>query len=184
MVPFVVFGFMNHIQTLQNSIYAYDKKKKLILTKRVKQAIVVLASQIKTPTLVDVVTKLQCDNAKAELILKSVKAKRKQLSEVTGTFLPGMQRTGKEGFIYLVKNPAYPGWIKCGMATDCGSRLKSYNGYDPIGGFSFIATQQVVDRRKAERQLLHDVSMKACLQNGEWFKIDESICIEIFNEIC
>ncbi len=153
------------------------------ITPFVRKAIVELASQEKMPSLVDVINRLKCDNKKAELIFKSIKAKRKLLSGLSGTTLPGMHRTGKEGFIYLIKNPAYEGWIKCGMTVDCGDRLKSYNGYDPTCRFSFIATKRVDDRRKAERLLLKEAKSKADLQNGEWFKLDEETCLEIFDKI-
>lgn len=169
---------------LHESIYAKDKKKVVKrLSKHAKQGILKLSAQIETPTLEQVIQEIGCDLEKSKLILKSIKAKRLQLSkELQGT-LPGMRKTEKEGFVYLIKNPMYEGWVKCGMTIDCRDRLKSYNGYDPTCRFSFIATKPVVDRRKAERQLLHEVSMKASLQNGEWFKIDESDCIEIFNKI-
>lgn len=153
------------------------------ITPFVRKAIHELASQERMPTLVEVMIRLGCDNAKAENIFKSIKIKRKILSGLTGTMLPGMHRTGKEGFIYLVQNPAFEGWVKCGMTVDCGDRLKSYNGYDPICRFSFITTKRVENRRQAETQLLKEVSFKSSLQNGEWFKIDESLCIEIFDQI-
>jgi hypothetical protein len=115
--------------------------------------------------------------------LKSVKVKRKQLASSIASTLPGMKRTGKEGFVYLIKNSAFDGWVKCGMTVDCGDRLKSYNGYDPLSRFSFIATKPVDDRRNAEKQLLKMVATFADITNGEWFRIDERHCLEIFNKI-
>lgn len=165
---------------LQDNIYSRNKKPTLKQTKYLKKSIVELSSQEKMPTLVEIIEKV---NAKAELIFKSIKIKRAQLASFMKTTLPGMHRTGKEGFLYLIKNPTFDGWVKCGMTVNCGDRLKSYNGYDPVSRFSFIATKEVEDRRKAETLLLHSVSMKANLRNGEWFKIDESVCLEIFNKI-
>lgn len=172
---------MSHI--LENSIYARDKKSKLVLSKHARKMLVELASGEKAPTIDEITQRMGCDNLKAEKLLKAIKIKRRQLADITGTKLPGMQQTGKEGFIYLIRNPVYPGWIKCGMATCCRSRLKSYNGYDPTGGFSFIAQKSVNDRRRSEKQLLQEVALKADIQNGEWFKISENICLEIFNKI-
>jgi hypothetical protein len=168
----------------ENTVYAKPKKAALKrMTKHLKQCLMELSTKDKLPTIQEIIEKVGCDNAKAELILKSVKVKRKQQSSLLGTTLPGMHSTGKEGFIYLIKNSVFDGWVKCGMTVDCGDRLKSYNGYDPLSRFSFIATKEVEDRRHAEKILLNSVSMAANFSNGEWFKIDESICLEIFNKI-
>lgn len=169
---------------LQNNIYAKNKKPAIKrYTRQLKKHIIELASQEKMPTLPEIVDKLKCDNAKAELVFKSIKIKRAQLASTLGTMLPGMHQTGKEGFLYLIENLAFDGWVKCGMTTDCTNRLRSYNGYDPMSGFSFIITKEVTDRRKAEILLLHNVSLQATVRNGEWFKVDKNICIEIFNKI-
>ena len=175
--------FMNCNVNLQDSIYARNKRRKLRLTPYAKKTIVRLASQLVTPTILDIMKAMKCDYDKAEILMKSIKIKRKMLSEHTGMKISGLQYTGKEGFLYIAVNRAYPGWIKCGMTIDCKSRLSAYNVGDPHNGFSFIATKKVIDRRKAERLLLTKVLEKSVSKNGEWFKIGEQDGIQILNEI-
>lgn len=172
--------------SLHNSIYAKTETRrgsKVKLTKHARESIIKLSSMPNQPTMNEIMNMVGCDAAKAKTILTSIKTKRNLLAKELQVTLPGMRKTEEQGFVYLIKNPAHEGWVKCGMTIDCRDRLKSYNGYDPTSRFSFIATKEVANRRIAERQLLHEVSMKASLQNGEWFKIDESICLEIFNKI-
>lgn len=172
------------MRQVHNSIYLRSKRKcDLILTKRARQLIVKLASQVEKPTLDQVINQIGCDLEKSKLIFASIKTKRSQLAkELQGT-LPGIRKTPNQGFIYLITNPAFCGWVKCGMTTDCANRLKSYNGYDPRNEFSFAATKPVIDRRKAERSLLQEIALQADLRNGEWFKIDIAKCLAIFEKI-
>ena len=43
----------------------------------------------------------------------------------------GEQTPIKEGFVYIIFNPAYPEWIKAGMTIDYEKRLNVYNQYSP-----------------------------------------------------
>jgi hypothetical protein len=172
--------------SLHDSIYVKTKSRrnvKVKLTKHARESIIKLSSMPNQPTLNEVMNMIGCDAEKAKTILTSIKTKRNLLAKELQITLPGMRKTEEQGFVYLIKNPAFEGWVKCGMTIDCGDRLKSYNGYDPTSRFSFIATKEVANRRNAERHLLHETSLKASLQNGEWFKIDERICIEILKWI-
>ena len=47
-------------------------------------------------------------------------------SEVTAK-----QTSEKRGFVYIITNPAYPGYVKIGKALDVLSRLNSYHTYSP-----------------------------------------------------
>ncbi len=152
-------------------------------TKHLREQIVKLVAKEKCPSVEEICATLRCENWKAELVLKEVKARRASLAKSLGVSLPGQHRTDKEGFIYLVKNPAFDGWIKCGMTVNCSDRLKAYNISDPTGSFVFIKSKRVEDRRKAERRLLSELKKISPLQNGEWFRIDERACLEAFDNV-
>lgn len=168
---------------------AKSKRKPKIL----KSVVAELASQIKAPTLYDVEQKIGADTIDAGLVLRAVLVKRKQLADLASKTTRKIRAqeqekldaeiNEKKGFIYLIENKAFDGWIKCGMTIDRENRLGQYNSYDPTRGFSFIATRIVLNRRVAERALLKKVLAASQLRNGEWFKIDKDTCIKIFNEI-
>lgn len=92
----------------------------------------------------------------------------------------GEQVSFKEGFVYLIENPNYPGMIKAGMTIDYESRLNSYNIYDPYDAFSFIKVKYVKDRRSAETELLKVLRNNSSYNKGEWFKIDKVLALSLF----
>lgn len=56
-------------------------------------------------------------------VLRKILAKRRELAIATGITPKGVQTTVRDGFIYMVENLAYPGWVKAGMTTNVSSRL-------------------------------------------------------------
>jgi len=87
-----------------------------------------------------------------------------------------------EGFVYLVENPAWPGWVKIGMTMDYEQRLSSYNSaYDPYNKYSYIEINWVKNRRDKEADLLELFENKADDRNGEWFRISKSLAIQLFS---
>ena len=92
----------------------------------------------------------------------------------------GEQTRIKEGFVYLVENPAYPNWIKAGMSIDYEQRLSNYNRYDPECKFVIIGVKWVNDRRFIEKILLDRLADVSFGRKGEWFKVDKNIALSIF----
>ena len=85
--------------------------------------------------------------------------------------IEGEQTTIKEGFVYLISNPNWNGWIKAGMTTDYESRISTYNIYDPTHSFSYIDIKWSSDRKYAENHLLNVLSIHSRERKGEWFRI-------------
>lgn len=90
----------------------------------------------------------------------------------------------KEGEIYILYNPSFPGWIKVGMALSSEDRLKQFQTSSPYRDYKIIKAYKVEDRRLAETQahkLLDNKNRK-----GEWFymshtlatkKLDKLFCV-------
>lgn len=95
----------------------------------------------------------------------------------------GEQVSFKEGFVYLISNDAFPGWIKAGMTIDYENRLVQYNVYDPTSGYKMHTVKWVSNRREKENLLLSELTNKAVSCKGEWFCIDKMIAMEIFTTI-
>jgi Meiotically Up-regulated Gene 113 (MUG113) protein len=79
----------------------------------------------------------------------------------------------KEGMVYLISNPTWPGLLKIGMTTDIDSRLESYQIYDPYKRFRVEHYDFCLDRRTAEQQLLEKFDVH--LVDGEWVKIPDAL---------
>lgn len=92
----------------------------------------------------------------------------------------GEQAKFKEGFVYLLENLAYPGWIKVGMTIDYEKRLIVYNmPNDPHRAYTFIKIDWATDRRIRETELLEKFKDKAVLTKGEWFKISKDLALAL-----
>jgi len=77
----------------------------------------------------------------------------------------------KQGYVYAIINPAWPGWIKVGMAVDANDRLRAYQTSSPLRDYALLTSVYVTDKRKAEA-LAHRLCHRICEgANGEWFKL-------------
>jgi len=65
----------------------------------------------------------------------------------------------KEGYVYIISNPAWLGWVKIGMAIDAE------------------------DRRTLEKAAHKEASKLASDYKGEWFQLDVETAIEILNNL-
>lgn len=74
----------------------------------------------------------------------------------------------KEGFVYIVTNPAFPGFFKIGMTTDVKNRLSAYQTYDPLKRYKIEMYKFVEDRRAYESSLLEEFGDS--ILNGEWLQ--------------
>lgn len=164
----------SHMEILANSPSARTKKPELKVTPKIRMFVETQLMNYQL-TVGEVKHLFQCDKVKATLIMKEVHRRRKQ---------EGLEKPIiRDGFIYLIENDAYPGWIKCGMTTQIKSRLDSYNSYDPLKRFQLVASSEVQNRRKSESLLLHEMKVKSSLQTGEWFKIDKETALKIFERV-
>ena len=86
--------------------------------------------------------------------------------------------TAKQGQVYVLVNPAFPGWCKVGMAVDAEDRLKQYQTSSPYRDYELIKAYDVADRRKAEK-FAHDLLEKSHERRGEWFYIQHPVATSI-----
>ena len=76
----------------------------------------------------------------------------------------------RPGFVYLVTNPAWPGYLKVGAAKSLRGRLSDFQTASPHRDFRISAAAPVNDRFAAEgrlKELLRGFRVKG----GEWFRI-------------
>jgi len=83
----------------------------------------------------------------------------------------------KEGYVYIITNPAFPGYFKIGSALDVKKRLSQYQTYCPKRDFEMPIYYFSMDRYKEERDY-H--SQLKCL--GEWYEGDVDFLIKLFKE--
>ena len=79
----------------------------------------------------------------------------------------------KEGYVYMVTNPAFPGWIKVGTAVNTRDRLSGYQTSDPHRGYKMVFAISVADRFPAERDAHFKLTSLSAETRGEWFRVGE-----------
>lgn len=83
-----------------------------------------------------------------------------------------------EGYVYAIRNKAWPGWVKIGKAVDANHRLNSYQTSSPMRDYELIHAVYFDDRNQAERDA-HTAAERKGERQGEWFKITEEQALDV-----
>tara|TARA_B100000963_G_scaffold148339_1_gene129379 strand:- start:853 stop:1365 length:513 start_codon:yes stop_codon:yes gene_type:complete len=94
----------------------------------------------------------------------------KSFDEAAFASLHNYSRT-KEGYVYVLSNPAWPDWVKVGMAIDAEDRCNSYQTSSPFRDYQLHYQAYTEDRRDLEKQAHDLVGEVAESQYNEWFKV-------------
>ena len=77
----------------------------------------------------------------------------------------------KDGYVYVISNPAWRGWYKVGMAVDSQDRCGSYQTSSPHRDYRLEYSKYFLNRKVAE-EIAHDVISEISLdRNGERFRV-------------
>jgi len=87
----------------------------------------------------------------------------------------------KNGVIYLIQNPAWKEWVKVGLSTNIGVRLRTINTYSPFRDFMIIFTVETDDVFDSEKRIHEKLRKMKIENNSEWFKIDTDRMIKFLN---
>lgn len=91
--------------------------------------------------------------------------------------------TSKDGHVYIITNPAWPDWVKIGMAVDAEDRLNGYQTSSPMRDYQLEFTVKVSDRRKSESKA-HKICKKMGVENkGEWFNMSVDTAKSVLEQV-
>lgn len=94
-----------------------------------------------------------------------------------------MYNSCREGYVYLIANPAWEGWVKCGMAVDADDRCSGYNTGTPFRDYEVIHKLFCQDRFEAEKEAHLRLDAFATDRRGEWFEIDSQDAIDLVESL-
>jgi len=100
----------------------------------------------------------------------------KTLGDAAFSSLKGYE-TVKSGFIYIIHNPAFPGWVKVGMAIDAEDRLKQYQTSSPYRDYEIVKSYKVANRRNAEIRAHMALTVAGRGRKGEWFYMGSNVAV-------
>lgn len=107
----------------------------------------------------------------------------KRRAEEIKTAALAMYNSCREGYVYLIANPAWEGWVKCGMAIDADDRCSSYNTGSPHRDYEVVAKVFSEDRFIKEKEVHEQLEEWAEARQGEWFKIDLENAIAVLESL-
>jgi len=75
-----------------------------------------------------------------------------------------------EGYVYIINNPCWDGWVKVGMAIDAEDRCKQYQTSSPFRDYKLCYLKYFEDRKIAEQSAHKELKKITDTYNGEWFQ--------------
>lgn len=91
--------------------------------------------------------------------------------------------TVKEGSIYIMLNPSFPGWVKVGMAVDAEDRIKHFQTSSPYRDYKLVKSYKVTDRRAAETEAHKALTVEGRGRRGEWFYMGAVVAVEELDKL-
>ena len=88
-----------------------------------------------------------------------------------------------EGHVYIITNPAWPEWVKIGMAVDANDRCSDFQTSSPFRDYK-VEHSVVTNNKRAAEAEAHKLAAKIAKETrGEWFKLDIEQAKTILNNI-
>ena len=84
-----------------------------------------------------------------------------------------------EGYVYVMINPAWEGWVKVGMAVDPSDRCSSFQTSSPHRDYEIYYSKKFKNKSQSEtiaHDLLRQESTESC---KEWFKLPKTKAVNI-----
>ena len=78
----------------------------------------------------------------------------------------------KSGYLYIVTNEAFPGWVKVGTTFSLNERLQTYQTGDPFRRYKVVYSLQHPNFREAEKRIKDVMKHFARNIRNEWYEVD------------
>lgn len=76
------------------------------------------------------------------------------------------------GYLYIITNDAFEGWVKVGTTDNLTQRLHVYQTGDPFRRYKVIYSVAHPEFRQAEKKIREVMKHFALDIKGEWYRID------------
>ena len=88
-----------------------------------------------------------------------------------------------DGYVYIISNPCWDGWIKVGMAVDAEDRCNQYQTSSPHRDYKLCYTKYFEDRKIAEQMAHKKLKKLSTKHKGEWFKVSTKEATKLIEAI-
>lgn len=87
------------------------------------------------------------------------------------------------GYIYVITNPDFEGFVKIGIAKNIKDRLSTYQTSSPRRNYKVEHKIFHPDCRQGERLAHEKLKMFALSRRNEWFEVSLHIAIGVVNDL-
>lgn len=92
-----------------------------------------------------------------------------------------VESTIREGFVYAITNPSFPGYVKIGRAFDPESRLRGYQTGCPNRSYELEHSVYFADCLTAEKEM--HARLEKVRAEGEWFFMTATQATNAINQL-
>lgn len=89
----------------------------------------------------------------------------------------------ENGDVYIISNPAWPGWYKVGKAVSAYDRLNGYQTSSPFRDYKVEYYQHFNNHHDAETSVHNMLAAKGIEFRKEWFKTDLETIKNVISEV-
>lgn len=86
------------------------------------------------------------------------------------------------GYLYIIKNKAWPDWVKIGITENLNKRLNSYQTSSPFRDYELMYSIYHPNYRQAEKNIRKTLKPFASVIKNEWFRVDLSMAKDRLEE--
>lgn len=79
------------------------------------------------------------------------------------------------GYLYIITNDSFPGWVKVGITKDLKARLNHYQTGSPFRNYQLVYSIQHPKYEEAEKKIKDTMKYFAKSIKNEWFEVDLEI---------
>ena len=80
-----------------------------------------------------------------------------------------------EGYLYIITNDAFPGWVKVGTTENLSKRLHTYQTGDPLRRYKVVYSIHHPKYKDAEKKIKETMKRFALRIKNEWYEVDLGI---------
>ena len=82
---------------------------------------------------------------------------------------------GDKGYLYIITNESFPGWVKVGITNDLKARLNHYQTCSPFRNYKLMYSVHHPKYKEAEKKIKEIMKYFAKSIKNEWFEVDLNI---------
>ena len=79
------------------------------------------------------------------------------------------------GYLYIITNEAFDGWVKVGTTENLTQRLHTYQTGDPFRKYQIVYSIQHPKYKEAEKKIKETMKYFALEMKNEWYRVDLGI---------